>query len=99
ERDHEIADKIRDVAVGKIVVASPDSGAGEELQRLLPYSSVVTACGTTAEVPFITPTVDGGRADLILAGYDSDALDEVAEVMQSAGYNTSVVVELNEHVE
>ncbi|MDQ2656925.1 MAG: NAD(P)-binding domain-containing protein [Bacteroidota bacterium] len=109
ERDREIAEKIRDVAVGKIVVSisdpndqsrseltgSLDSSAAEELQQMLPHSSVVTALNTTFAARFFTPIVDGKRADVLIAGNDADAMEEVSEVIQSSGYTTRAIGDLD----
>jgi hypothetical protein len=105
----EVAEKIRDVAIGKIVisisnpldsaihepVASPGTSAAEELQKLLPHSSVVKTVNTTFAAGFFTPTVDGNRADAFIAGNNSDALDEVSEVIHSTGLNPMVVGDLS----
>lgn len=109
ERDREIAEKIRDVAMGKIVImisdpadqsrsdlsGSPEASAAKELQILLPHSSVVTALNTTFAARFFTPIIDGRRADVLIAGNNSDAMDEVSGVIQSSGYTTRAIGDLD----
>ena len=77
EAEKEIATKIREVAVGKIVISisnplnanysdlvlSPHTSAAEELQKLLPDSKVVKAFNTTLAADFTSPVIDGNLSD------------------------------------
>ncbi len=107
--EKEIADKIREVANQKIVVsiANPlndsfdglvtasDTSAAEELQKLLPNSKVVKAFNTTFAADFAQPVIDGKQVDAFIAGNDSDALETVKELVQTAGFNPIVAGDLS----
>lgn len=108
EMEREIAEKIREVAVGKIVIsisnppdgahnkliASKKSSAAEELQRLLPYSKVVKTFNTTFASDFMKSIKNGKVVDAFIAGNNSDAVDTVSEVVSSAGFSPVVVGDL-----
>ena len=99
--EKEIAEKIREVATGKIVIsiANPlnqsvdglitasDTSAAEELQRLLPHSKVVKAFNTTFAADFSQLLIDGKQADAFIAGNDEEAVDTVKEMVRIAGFN------------
>ena len=103
-----MADKIRQVAIGKIVVSisnplnstysdlvtSPESSAAEELQKLLPHSKVVKAFNTTFAADFISPQIDSKTVDAFIAGNNSEAVNTVSEVVRTAGFNPIAVGEL-----
>lgn len=107
--EKEIADKIREVANQKIVVSianplndsydglvtAPDTSAAEELQKLLPHSKVVKAFNTTFASDFAQPVIDGKQIDAFIAGNDSDALETVKELVQTAGFNPIVAGNLS----
>jgi NADPH-dependent F420 reductase len=104
----EIAPKIREVANQKIVIsiANPlnetynglvtptDTSAAEELQKLLPHSKVIKAFNTTFAADFSTPVINGIQADAFIAGNDKDALQTVAELVTTAGFNPIVAGDL-----
>jgi NADPH-dependent F420 reductase len=106
--EREVADKIREVATGKIVISisnplnaqfsdlvtSPSTSAAEELQKLLPDSKVVKTFNTTFAANFTTPVIDGKTADAFVAGNNGDAVDTVSQVVKSAGFNPIVVGDL-----
>jgi 8-hydroxy-5-deazaflavin:NADPH oxidoreductase len=108
EAEKEVAERIREVATGKIVISisnplndkynelvtSPDTSAAEELQKLLPNSKVVKTFNTTFAADFITPVIDGKTADAFVAGNNGDAVDTVSQVVKSAGFNPVVVGDL-----
>jgi 8-hydroxy-5-deazaflavin:NADPH oxidoreductase len=108
EAEKEVAERIREVASGKIVISisnplnsaydnlvtSPDTSAAEELQKLLPNSKVVKTFNTTFAATFITPFIDGKTADAFVAGNNSDAVDTVAEIVKSAGFNPVIAGDL-----
>ncbi len=106
--EKEIADKIREVANQKIVVSianplndsfdglvtPPGTSAAEELQKLLPHSKVIKAFNTTFAADFAQPVIDGKQVDAFIAGNDSDALETVKELVQTAGFNPIVAGDL-----
>lgn len=109
EAEREVAEKIRDVAVGKIVISvsnplnsaynhlvtSPDNSAAEELQKLLPNSKVVKTFNTAFAANFISPVIYGKTADAFIAGNSGDAVDTVSELVKSAGFNPIVAGDLS----
>ena len=108
EADKDIAEKIREVATGKIVISisSPlnasqsnlmtgrETSAAEELQKLLPHSKVVKAFNASFAGD-IDPTVDGVRADAFIAANNGNALEVVSRVLADAGFNPVVVGDLS----
>jgi predicted dinucleotide-binding enzyme len=108
EAEKEVAEKIREVAIGKIVISisnplnkaycelvlSPDTSAAEELQKLLPNSKVVKTFNTTFSADFMTPAIDSKTADAFIAGNNGDAVSTVSELVQSVGFNPIVVGDL-----
>jgi hypothetical protein len=107
--EQEVADRIREVANQKIVISianplnetldgllTPEgSSAAEELQQLLPHSKVVKAFNTTFAASFAQPDFNGQRADAFIAGNDTDALEAVAALVQTAGLNPIVAGDLS----
>jgi NADPH-dependent F420 reductase len=99
--EKEIADKIRQVATGKIVISisnplnetysglvtASDTSAAEELQKLLPHSKIIKAFNTTFAGDFSQPIIDGKTIDAFIAGNDDEALETVSDVVKSAGFN------------
>jgi 8-hydroxy-5-deazaflavin:NADPH oxidoreductase len=108
EAEKEVAEKIREVATGKIVISisnplnsayndlvtSGDTSAAEELQKLLPNSKVVKTFNTTFAANFINPVIDGKTADAFIAGNNGDAVQTVSEVVRTAGFNPVVAGDL-----
>lgn len=106
---NQVAEKIRDVAVGKIVISMSgestpsyngvltalQSSAAEELQRLLPHSTVVKTIDTRSVADFFTPIIDGRRVDVLLAGNNREAMAEVHEIVRNAGFNAVAVGHLD----
>ena len=100
-----IAEKIREVATGKIVISisnplnvnysvlvtSAHTSEGEELQKLLRHSKVVKVFNTTLVPDF----ADGKRTDSFLASNNGHALEVVSEIMATAGFNPVVVGDLS----
>ena len=101
DAEKEIAEKIRQVTTGKIVIsiANPlnqscdalitasGTSAAEELQKLLPYSKVVKAFNTTFAGDFSQCLIDGKKADAFIAGNDEEAVHTVEEMVRAAGFN------------
>ena len=101
DAEKEIAEKIRQVATGKIVIsiANPlnqsfdglitaaGTSAAEELQKLLPYSKIVKAFNTTFAGDFSQLLIDGKQADAFIAGNDEEAVHTVEEMVRTAGFN------------
>ena len=105
---HQIAQKIKEVANQKIVIsiANPlnetydglvtaaDSSAAEELQKLLPNSKVVKAFNTVFAADFAQPIIADKQADAFIAGDDQEALQIVNELVRNAGFNPIIAGEL-----
>ncbi|MDB5223552.1 MAG: oxidoreductase [Chitinophagaceae bacterium] len=99
--EKDIAEKIRQVATGKIVISisnplnetytglvtSSDTSSAEELQKLLPHSKVIKAFNTTFAGDFSQPVINGKTIDAFIAGNDEEALETVSDVVRSAGFN------------
>ncbi|HCZ37422.1 MAG TPA: NADP oxidoreductase [Cytophagales bacterium] len=109
EAEKEVAEKIREVATGKIVISisnplnsayselvtSDDTSAAEELQKLLPNSKVVKTFNTTFAADFLSPIIDGKTADAFIAGNNGDAVETVSEIVKTAGFNPIVAGDLS----
>ncbi|MDQ6845892.1 MAG: NAD(P)-binding domain-containing protein [Bacteroidota bacterium] len=107
--EKEIAQRIKEVANQKIVISianplnenydglltAPDTSAAEELQRELPNSKVIKAFNTTFAADFSAPVIDGKQADAFIAGNDKDALENVAEMILTAGFNPIIAGDLS----
>ncbi len=107
--EKEVAEKIREVANQKIVISianpfndaftnlltAPDTSAAEELQKLLPNSKVIKAFSTTFAANFAAPAIYGKQADAFIAGNDDDALQTVAELVSTAGFNPVIAGDLS----
>ena len=108
DAEKNVAEKIREVATGKIVISisnpldssynklvtSPDTSAAEELQKLLPNSKVVKTFNTTFAANFITPVIEGKKADAFIAGNNGDAVEVVSKVVADAGFNPIIAGDL-----
>ena len=104
EAGREVADRIREVAVGKIVISisnpldsayshliAPEAfSAAEELQKRLPYSNVVKAFNTTSAADFMISVKDKRKVDVFIAGNNSEAVETVSKVVASAGFRPVV---------
>ncbi len=107
--EKEMAERIKEVANQKIVIsiANPlnknynglltaaDTSAAEELQKELPNSKIIKAFNTTFAADFSTPVIDGQRIDAFIAGNDEDALQNVAEIIHTAGFNPVIAGDLS----
>ena len=99
--EKELAEKIRKVATGKIVISisnplnetytglvtDGNTSSAEELQKLLPHSKVIKAFNTTFAGDFTQPVIDGKTIDAFIAGNDEEAVETVSDVVKSAGFN------------
>ena len=99
--EKELAEKIRQVATGKIVISisnplnetytglvtDSNTSSAEELQKLLPHSKVIKAFNTTFAGDFLQPLIDGKTVDAFIAGNDEEALETVSDVVRSVGFN------------
>jgi len=106
--EKEIAAKIKEVANQKVVISisnplnetysglatSPDTSAGEELQKLLPNSKVIKAFNTVFAADFATPVIGGQQADAFIAGSDASALQTVSDLVQITGFNPIIAGDL-----
>lgn len=109
EAEREVAEKIREVANGKIVISisnplntaydelitSADTSAAEELQKLLPHSKVVKAFNTTFAADFASPVIDGKTTDAFIAGNDGEALETVSGIVRAVGFNPIIAGDLS----
>lgn len=109
EAEKEVAETIKEMANQKIVIsiANPlnstysglvtptDTSAAEELQKLLPNSKVVKAFNTTFAADFSTPVIDGKQVDSFIAGNEQEALQIVAELVSTAGFNPIIAGDLS----
>lgn len=107
--EKQVAEKIQAVANQKIVISisnplnasfnglttAPDSSAAEELQKLLPNAKVVKAFNNTFAADFATPIIAGQQVDAFIAGNDEDALETVAELVNTAGFNPIIAGDLS----
>ena len=106
--EKEIAEKIKEVANQKIVISianplnktynglvgAPNTSAAGELQKQLPNSKVVKAFNTSFAADFATPVIDGKPVDAFIAGNDEDAMQLVAEMVRTAGFNPAIARDL-----
>lgn len=109
EFEQEVIDRIKEVAIGKVVVSitspvtrtykayagSSDTSAAEELQKLLPYSKVVKTFNTVFARDFKTSTIVNETGEIFIAGNNSDALEAVSKLILSAGFIPIVVGDLS----
>jgi 8-hydroxy-5-deazaflavin:NADPH oxidoreductase len=109
QADKQIAEKIKDVATGKIVVSISNPlnddfsalltpagrSAAEELQVLLPNSKIVKAFNTTFAADFAQPVIEGNQIDSFIAGNDKAALESVQQLVRDAGFNPIVAGDLS----
>ena len=107
--EEEIAQKIKEVTNQKIVISianplnesynglttEPGTSAAEELQKQLPNSKVIKAFNTTFAADFTAPVINGKQCDAFVAGNDEDALQIVAELVNTAGFNPVIAGELS----
>lgn len=109
DAEREVAEKIKAVATGKIVISianplnntydglvtAPGTSAAEELQKLLPYSKVIKAFNTSFAGNFANPVIDGKTADVFIAGNDEESLETVSTLVKQAGFNPIIAGELS----
>jgi predicted dinucleotide-binding enzyme len=108
--EKEVAEKIRAVATQKVVVSisnplnetynglltSPNTSAAEELQQQLPSSKVVKAFNTTSPTNFSRPVINRKRVDAFIAGNDTEAVNVVKGLVETAGFNPVIAGDLTE---
>jgi predicted dinucleotide-binding enzyme len=108
EAEKIVADKIQEVATGKIVISisnplnnaymdsvtSPDTSAAEELQKLLPHSKVVKTFNTIFAADFNAPPIDRKTVDVFITGNSGEAVEVVSEVVKAVGFNPIIVGDL-----
>jgi len=109
ELDREVIDRIKEVAVGKVVVSisspatrtykayagSSETSAAEELQKLLPYSKVVKTFNSVFARDFKTSSIVNETGEIFIAGNNSDALEVVSKLILSAGFIPIIVGDLS----
>lgn len=109
DADHDaekaIAERIREVATGKVVMSiGPTSSKGtrpishssaaEQLQRSLRHTKVVRifSTGIAFELPSL---IREGGNDVFIAGNNGEAVETALAVMKSAGFNPVIVGDLS----
>ena len=109
QAQQEVADKIRPVATGKVVISltnpvnethtgvltKPFSSAAEELQTLLPHSKVVKAFSTIKADDFALTLRERRQVEAFVAGNDVEAVEIATALVRTAGFTPSVVGELS----
>ena len=97
----EVARRIQDVVVGKIVISminplnktcdglltSPATSAAEVLAHDLPHSKIVKAFNTIPSAHIERPMVAGKIVDVFVAGDDDEAVSTVMQLVRDAGFN------------
>lgn len=98
DMNHQLADRIREVTVGKIVViiSQPTQesittirythSAAEELQQLLPNARVVKTFNTSYALRQFTASANHQKPDAFIAGNNGDAVDVVSGLIANAGF-------------
>ncbi|MGV8879257.1 MAG: NAD(P)-binding domain-containing protein [Sphingobacteriaceae bacterium] len=86
-----LCSKIRPYATGKVVIsiADPGSDALAALQKLLPYSKVISLLKSPVD-----RDDDNGNVIIRIAGNDADALTTVAHVIGNAGFRSVITGDL-----
>lgn len=106
--EKQIADKIRDVTIGKIVISttnpiidayynpekSENTSAAERRQKLLPQAKVVKAFNTMFPNDFTLRADNDKAVDVFIAGNSGEAVHTTSEVIERAGFNAIVVGDL-----
>ncbi|MBG9375449.1 NAD(P)-binding domain-containing protein [Panacibacter sp. DH6] len=104
-----VAEKIRQVATGKIVISISNpftesftalktitgKSAGEELQELLPYAHVVKAFNTVNATDFMLPAINEQVFDVLVAGNNDDAVKTVSSLVDQAGFNPVIAGDIS----
>jgi 8-hydroxy-5-deazaflavin:NADPH oxidoreductase len=105
----EVAEKIRDVVTGKVVMSivnpvnqaydglltGPTTSAAEELAGLLPHAKVVKAFNTVFGSDFDSPAIGGKTVDCFVAGDDAAAVATAVQLVKDAGFNPLVAGKLS----
>lgn len=105
----EVAEKIKDVVTGKIVinivnpfnetydalVTNSSTSAAEEMQVILSHTKVVKAFNTVFAADFYQPTIAGSVADCFIAADDTSSAETVAEIVKSIGFNPLIAGKLS----
>jgi len=109
ELEPEVIDRIKEVAIGKVVVSisspvtrtykayagSSETSAAEALQKLLPYSKVVKTFNTVFARDFRSSTIISNTGEIFIAGNNSDALEVVSKLILSTGFVPIVIGDLS----
>jgi hypothetical protein len=101
----EIAERIKEVAIGKIVISvsniistahgADEPSAAEELQQLLPYSRVIKTFNAMMASDFISSAIDGSALDIFIAGNNGDAVAAVEALVKAVGFHPVIVGDLS----
>jgi predicted dinucleotide-binding enzyme len=107
ELEKEVVEKIKEVAVGKVVISisrparnygtfhKSETSAAEELQKMLPYSKVVKTFNSVFTNDSFSPVVNDKTGETFIAGNNSDALEAVSKLVLAAGFIPIVVGDLS----
>jgi 8-hydroxy-5-deazaflavin:NADPH oxidoreductase len=108
ESEKEIVEKIKEVAVGKVVISisrparnygtlfkSSETSAAEELQKMLPHSKVVKTFNSVFAKDSFSPVINEKTGEAFIAGNSSDALEAVSKLVLAAGFMPIVVGDLS----
>lgn len=104
----EVAEKMRDVVPGKIIIdltnplnssldgllTQKDISAAEEMQQLLPHSHVVKAFNTVFAADFYTDKIALQIPDCFVAGDDNESVAIVAQLVRDVGFNPVIAGKL-----
>jgi predicted dinucleotide-binding enzyme len=96
-----VADKIKDVVTGKIVISlinplikpyidpatAPGTSAAEELAQLLPHSKIIKAFNTIFAAQIAGPEIAGKASAIFVAGDDEDATSTVVQLAKDMGFH------------
>jgi predicted dinucleotide-binding enzyme len=104
----EVAKRIREVAIGKIVISvsqpldmnvnaaiNSESSSAEELQKLLPHSKVVKTFTTAFALSNFTSLPVHKMTESFIAGNNGEAVEIVSELVRKAGFNPVLVGDLS----
>lgn len=87
--------KISPYATGKTIISTADPGSDDvaALQKLLPYSKVISVLKATADHDY-----DNRDIVIRIAGNDADALKTVAHLIDNAGFHSIITGKLTSGV-
>jgi hypothetical protein len=104
-----VASRIKDVVTGKVIISLGNpmnethntlidafsASAAEELARHLPYSKIVTLVSANDAIRADEWNVQGGQADVVVAGEDKRSVETVLQLVADAGFHPVVAGRLS----